>query len=106
MRSARFEYRRPAASENNPQRRPESAAAKTDWLVGLPAGGLLGGYLAVLFVQCVFQALNSWDAWAKWTMKARAIVLLGGLDTSVFANHAYQPLVLDYPMLIPAIEPS
>jgi hypothetical protein len=77
---------------------------RTDWRIGLPAGGLLGGYLAVLFFQSVFQPLNSWDAWAKWTMKARAIVLLGGLDTSVFANHAYQPLVLDYPMLIPALE--
>ena len=83
---------------------PRAAGPKTDRRIALPAGGLLGGYLAVLFVQCVFQALNSWDAWAKWTMKARAIVLLGGLDTSVFANHAYQPLVLDYPMLIPALE--
>jgi hypothetical protein len=79
-------------------------AGKTDWRIGLPAGGLLGGYLTVLFVQSVFQPLNSWDAWAKWTMKARAIVLLGGLDTSVFANQAYRPLVLDYPMLIPALE--
>lgn len=84
--------------------RPAAVAAKMDRRIALPAGGLLGGYLVVLFVQCVFQALNSWDAWAKWTMKARAIVLLGGLDTSVFANHAYQPLVLDYPMLIPALE--
>ena len=80
------------------------AAPRIDRRVALPAGGLLGVYLAVLFVQCLFQPLNSWDAWAKWTMKARAIVLLGGLDTSVFANHAYQPLVLDYPMLIPALE--
>ncbi len=84
--------------------RPESRGPRIDRRVAIPAGGLLAGYLAVLFVQCVFQALNSWDAWAKWTMKARAIVLLGGLDTSVFANHAYQPLVLDYPMLIPALE--
>jgi hypothetical protein len=84
--------------------RPAATAAKTDRRIALPAGGLLAGYLVVLFFQCVFQALNSWDAWAKWTMKARAIVLLGGLDTSVFANHAYQPLVLDYPMLIPALE--
>ena len=85
--------------------RPEAERApKTDWRVAGPAAGLLGGYLAVLFVQCLFQALNSWDAWAKWTMKARAIVLLGGLDTSVFANQAYRPLVLDYPMLIPALE--
>ena len=84
--------------------RPVETAAKMDRRIALPVGGLLGGYLVVLFVQCLFQALNSWDAWAKWTMKARAIVLLGGLDTSVFANHAYQPLVLDYPMLIPAVE--
>ncbi|HST14083.1 MAG TPA: hypothetical protein VLJ44_04415 [Gaiellaceae bacterium] len=88
-----------------PRGRPaESTGAKMDRRIALPAGGLLGGYLVVLFVQSVFQPLNSWDAWAKWTMKARAIVLLGGLDTSVFANHAYQPLVLDYPMLIPALE--
>jgi hypothetical protein len=84
--------------------RPEPAGGKTDWRLAAPLGGLLGGYLVVLFVQCLFQPLNSWDAWAKWTMKARAIVLLGGLDTSVFANHAYQPLVLDYPMLIPGLE--
>lgn len=84
--------------------RPESPAVETDWRLALPLGGLLGGYLVVLFVQSVFQPLNSWDAWAKWTMKARAIVLLGGLDTAVFANHAYQPLVLDYPMLIPGLE--
>jgi hypothetical protein len=84
--------------------RPESPSRKTDRLLAVPFGGLLAGYLVVLFVQCVFQPLNSWDAWAKWTMKARAIVLLGGLDTAVFANHAYQPLVLDYPMLIPGLE--
>ena len=86
------------------QERLEPAGGRTDWRLAIPLGGLLGGYLVVLFVQCLFQPLNSWDAWAKWTMKARAIVLLGGLDTSVFANHAYQPLVLDYPMLIPGLE--
>jgi hypothetical protein len=84
--------------------RPEEAVSRPDRRIALPAGGLLGGYLAVLFVQCLYQPLNSWDAWAKWTMKARAIVLLGGLDTSVFANQAYRPLVLDYPMLIPSLE--
>src|SRR5262249_2423299 len=84
--------------------RPGSTGVKTDWRVGLPLGGLLAGYLVVLFVQCVFQPLNSWDSWAKWTRRGRAIVLLGGLDTAVFANHAYQPLVLDYPMLIPGLE--
>jgi hypothetical protein len=81
-----------------------STGGGADRRIALPAGGLLGVYLAALFTQSLFEPLNAWDAWAKWTMKARAIVLLGGLDTAVFANHAYRPLVLDYPMLVPAIE--
>jgi hypothetical protein len=84
--------------------RPEDSAPRPAWRIALPAGGLLGGYLAVLFVQCLYQPLNTWDAWSDWTMKARAIVLLGGLKTSLFANHAYTALHLDYPVLMPALE--
>jgi hypothetical protein len=87
-----------------PRGRPRDPSRKIDWRLAGPACGLLGGYLVALFVQCLYQPLDSWDAWAKWTMKARAIVLLGGLDTSVFANQAYKQLVLDYPVLIPALE--
>lgn len=87
-----------------PRERPEHAHPRPDWRIALPAGGLLGGYLAVLFVQCLYQPLNTWDAWSDWTMKARAIVLLGGLKTSLFANQAYASLHLDYPILTPALE--
>jgi hypothetical protein len=93
-----------AAAGLVPRTRPGDPRRQIDWRLAGPACGLLGGYLVALFVQCVYQPLDSWDAWAKWTMKARAIVLLGGLDTSVFANQAYKQLVLDYPMLIPALE--
>jgi hypothetical protein len=37
-------------------------------------------------------------------MKARALVLLGGLNTHLFANQAYLSLHLDYPILMPSIE--
>jgi hypothetical protein len=84
--------------------RVEDAGPRPAWRIALPAGGLLGGYLAVLFVQSLYQPLNTWDAWSDWTMKARAIVLLGGLKTSLFANHAYASLHLDYPVLMPAVE--
>jgi hypothetical protein len=39
-----------------------------------------------------------------WTMKARAIVLLDGLDTRVFAGEAYAYSHRDYPLLVPALE--
>ena len=84
--------------------RAEDEPPRPAWRIALPAGGLLGGYLAVLFVQCLYQPLNTWDAWSDWTMKARAIVLLGGLKTPLFANHAYTSLHLDYPVLMPAVE--
>lgn len=87
-----------------PRERPEDAPVPPLWRIALPAGGLLGGYLAVLFVQCLYQPLNTWDAWSDWTMKARAIVLLGGLKAELFANQAYASLHLDYPVLMPSLE--
>jgi hypothetical protein len=87
-----------------PVERAEDDVPRPAWPVALPAGGLLGGYLAVLFVQCLYQPLNTWDAWSDWGMKARALVLLGGLKASLFANPAYTSLHLDYPILMPSIE--
>ena len=84
--------------------RPEDPGARPAWRIALPFGSLLGGFLAVLFVQSAYQPLNTWDAWSDWTMKARAIVLLGGLKTSLFANQAYVSLHLDYPVLMPSVE--
>lgn len=89
-----------------PRDRPDDEPFRPAWRVAAPAGGLLGAYLVVLFVQCLYQPLNTWDAWSDWTMKARAIVLLGGLKTSLFANHAYTSLHLDYPVLMPSLEAS
>ncbi|MGH3009072.1 MAG: hypothetical protein ACRDLM_06645 [Gaiellaceae bacterium] len=87
-----------------PREREEDVPPRPAWRIALPAGGLLGGYLVVLFVQCLYQPLNTWDAWSDWTMKARALVLLGGLKASLFGNHAYASLHLDYPVLMPAVE--
>ena len=65
---------------------------------------VLAGYLAVLFVRSLVRPLNEWDDWAMWTMKARAIVLLDGLDPAVFAGRAYSELNLQYPLFLPALE--
>jgi hypothetical protein len=65
---------------------------------------LLAGYLAILFVHDALKPLVDWDSWTMWTMKARAIILLHGLDPALFAAPAYRSLHLDYPLLYPALE--
>jgi hypothetical protein len=65
---------------------------------------VLGVYLLALLARSWYEPLFHWDAWAMWTFKAKALVLLDGLDTSVFAGEAYRALHLDYPLLVPALE--
>jgi hypothetical protein len=93
-----------AATGLVPRRRLETATRKTDRRLLLATTSLLGLYLTALFAESLFRPLDSFDGWLKWTMKARALVLLNGLDPAVFANDAYRALVMDYPMLIPSIE--
>jgi hypothetical protein len=59
---------------------------------------------ALLLLDALYRPLAEWDAWAMWTMKARAIVLLGGLDPHMFAAPGYRLLHLDYPLLLPGLE--
>jgi dolichyl-phosphate-mannose-protein mannosyltransferase len=63
------------------------------------------GLMAVMYLaDAAFRPLAEQDAWAMWTMKARAIALLDGLDARVFAGVPYHQVHLDYPLLIPALE--
>jgi hypothetical protein len=64
----------------------------------------VGLVAALLVADAVFRPLSEWDAWAMWTMKAKAIALLGRLDAGVFAGVPYHHLHLDYPLLLPAVE--
>ena len=60
--------------------------------------------VVLLLVDAAYRPLSEWDAWAMWTMKAKAITLLGGLDARVLAGVPYHHLHLDYPLLLPAVE--
>jgi hypothetical protein len=63
------------------------------------------GLMAVMYLaDAAFRPLAEQDAWAMWTMKAKAIALLDGLDARVFAGVPYHQVHLDYPLLIPALE--
>jgi Dolichyl-phosphate-mannose-protein mannosyltransferase len=81
-------------------RPPGRPAARTVIALQAAVGLMVVMYLA----DAAFRPLEEQDAWAMWTMKAKAIALLGGLDARVFAGLPYHGVHLDYPLLIPAIE--
>jgi hypothetical protein len=82
----------------------------------LPAFGRLGVSItiagAVIVVGLLVRAAQSfaitplveWDAWAMWTMKARALAVLGWADPSFFADPALAPAHPRYPLLLPSLE--
>jgi len=81
---------------------PAPARVTARAVVALQAA--VGLIVALLLIDAVYRPLAEWDAWAMWTMKAKAITLLGGLDAGVFAGVPYRHLHLDYPLLLPAVE--
>lgn len=66
------------------------------------------GALAVLFLRAwpafAEQPLDTYDAWAMWGMKAKALYLLGGADAGLFASKGAEQLHLDYPLLVPSLD--
>jgi len=84
----------------------EPAPASSPRVPGVLAAcaGLTAAFLVLLAVDLAFQPLYKPDAWSQWAAKARAIVLLGGLDPRVFASSLYGGFNLDYPLLVPALE--
>lgn len=61
----------------------------------------LAGFAARAFRVAPF---DEYDAWAMWTMKARALLFFGGADLDVFAAPAYVVAHLEYPLLLPSVQ--
>jgi uncharacterized membrane protein len=96
MASVGLTARRPATTLPLPPRRPDRIVLALQSAAGL--------VVLLLLVDAAYRPLSERDAWAMWTMKARAVTLLGGLDAGVFAGVPYRHLHLDYPLLLPALE--
>jgi hypothetical protein len=79
---------------------PWAPIVRMEWV----AAALVAIPLFLLAVDAAVMPLSSWDAWSQWTPKARALILLPGLDPAVFANAAYANWHPDYPLLVPAVE--
>ena len=61
---------------------------------------LVVGFLALLAVDAAHQPLWAPDSWSDWTAKAKAIVLLGGLDPSYMRGSVSG----NYPLLVSSLE--
>lgn len=68
------------------------------------AAGFAALVLGLLALDSLVQPLASWDAWTQWTPKARALVVVGGLDPDVLGSAVYRHWHLDYPLLVPSLE--
>ena len=88
---------------SEPFPRPERLSRRVQAFV-LVAAGLLAVYLLALLALTAVQPMTGYDSWALWSVKARAIVLLDGLDPDVFASPAYTAIRREYPLFVPALE--
>lgn len=75
---------------------------------GSPLSWAGAGLLVALLVRAwptfAEQPLDTYDAWAMWGMKAKALFLLGGVDPGLFASKGAEQLHLDYPLLVPSLD--
>jgi hypothetical protein len=55
--------------------------------------------LGLFFRAARIQPMTSWDAWAFWTTKAKAIYFFGGIDPSIFRQ-----TWPSYPLLVPVLD--
>jgi len=85
----------PRPSLRLPRRRPRP----TDLPVA--AFGLAAAAYAFVLVRLsIVDPLTEWDAWAMWTMKAKALIVYGNLGVADFAGAAHP----DYPLLVPMLQ--
>jgi hypothetical protein len=66
-------------------------------------GALLVALLVRAWPTFSAQPLDTYDGWAMWGMKAKALYLLGGADPGLFASQGAAQLHLDYPLLVPSL---
>lgn len=78
-------------------RRPAPGAALAVTAVGIAATGI---FYEALFRAGRLQGLQSYDGWAFWIPKAKAIFLLHGLDEQFFSLLPGR----SYPPLVPAVD--
>jgi hypothetical protein len=88
-----------------PAPRSVGPPAGSGWLhrLGIAGAAVLVAYLVALLIEAfVSPADVSWDVWAFWLPKAKAIYYFGGLDTGLggFTHFASR----DYPPLLPGVD--
>ena len=57
-------------------------------------------YGVVLVRASTVKPLTEWDAWAMWTMKAKALIVYGNLGVADWIGYGHP----DYPLLVPMLQ--
>jgi hypothetical protein len=68
------------------------------------SGVIVGWFLVRSWQAYTASPVSNFDEFAIWSKKGLAFYYLDGLDPSFFANAAYNPIHLEYPILLPALE--
>jgi hypothetical protein len=84
--------------------RPPAPVSRTARWLALGIAALIAAYLVSFVAVHWTEPITSLDGWAKWTLKARSIVLLDGVDPRVFAGEPYRGLMHDYPLFFPSLQ--
>jgi hypothetical protein len=85
-------------------RPPQRPRLRTVSPVAVGGAGVLLALLVRAWPAFAEQPLDTYDAWAMWGMKAKALFLLGGVDAGLFASKGAEQLHLDYPLLVPSLD--
>lgn len=86
--------------KRRPLPRSDPSPLRYDY-VALALVGITGVLLALFFRVARSQPMTSWDAWAFWTTKGKAIFYFGGLDPTLFRG---QLSGSSYPLLVPVLD--
>ncbi len=78
---------------------PLTLPGTTQGIVALVLAVMTAVLLALSFQAARLVPLTSWDAWAFWMPKAKAIYFFGGLDPALFHSLAGQ----SYPLFVPTL---
>jgi hypothetical protein len=65
----------------------------------------LSAQLTLVLLLALGRPLTVWDSWASWGMRARAIILEGGIGAAAAGGDASRIVThLDYPLLVPLLQ--
>jgi hypothetical protein len=68
------------------------------------AFAVLGACLLFVIVTAMGRPLTVWDSWVLWGMRARTLLVEGGISSAIYADASRVLTLPTYPLLVPLLE--